>query len=48
VITAGTYERFNQGANGLPHTADLFLVSGADLAEPIDYRTTTLSVGAGI
>jgi len=48
VISAGTYERFNQGNNGLPHTADLFLVSGADLAEPIDYRTTTLSVGVGI
>jgi MtrB/PioB family decaheme-associated outer membrane protein len=47
VITAGTYERFAQGA-GLAHTADLFVVSGADLAEPIDYRTTTVSVGAGI
>ncbi len=47
VITAGSYERFAQGA-GLAHTADLFLVSGADLAEPIDYRTTTLSIGAGV
>lgn len=48
VITAGTYERFAQGASGLAHTADLFTVSGADLAEPIDFRTTTLSVGAGV
>jgi MtrB/PioB family decaheme-associated outer membrane protein len=47
VITAGTYERFAQGA-GLGHTADLFVVSGADLAEPIDFRTTTVSLGAGI
>ncbi|MBI5576065.1 MAG: MtrB/PioB family outer membrane beta-barrel protein [Deltaproteobacteria bacterium] len=47
VITAGTYERYAQGS-GLAHTADLFVVSGADLAEPIDYRTTSVSVGAGI
>lgn len=48
VITAGTYERFAQGTSGLGHTADLFTVSGADLAEPIDFRTTTLSLGVGI
>ena len=47
VITAGTYERYAQGS-GLAHTADLFLVSGADLAEPIDFRTTTVSLGAGV
>lgn len=46
VISAGSYERYAQG--GSAHTADLFVVSGADLAEPIDYRTTTLSVGAGV
>ncbi|MBI5418939.1 MAG: MtrB/PioB family decaheme-associated outer membrane protein [Deltaproteobacteria bacterium] len=48
VITAGTYERFAQGPSGLGHTSDLFMVSGADLAEPIDFRTTTLSAGAGV
>jgi MtrB/PioB family decaheme-associated outer membrane protein len=47
VISAGTYERFAQGS-GLAHTADLFLVSGADLAEPIDFNTTTVTLGAGI
>jgi MtrB/PioB family decaheme-associated outer membrane protein len=48
LTSAGTYERFAQGPSGIGHTADLFLVSGADLAEPIDYRTTTVSAGAGI
>jgi MtrB/PioB family decaheme-associated outer membrane protein len=48
VITAGTYERFAQGAAGITHTADLFIVRGADLAEPIDFRTTTVTLGAGI
>lgn len=45
---AGTYERFAQGAAGLTHTQDPSLVSGTDLAEPIDYRTTTLAAGKGI
>jgi hypothetical protein len=48
VITAGTYERFDQ-VDGLGvHTEDLFLASGAETAEPIDYRTLTLAAGAGI
>lgn len=48
VITTGTYERFSQGASGLDHTADLFLVSGTELGEPIDYQTTTLTAGIGV
>jgi MtrB/PioB family decaheme-associated outer membrane protein len=48
VITAGTYERFAQGASGLTHLSDLFLVTGAELAEPINYRTTVLDVGIGV
>lgn len=48
VITAGTYERYNQGPNGIGHTADLFFTAGMELAEPIDYRTTVLNVGAGV
>jgi hypothetical protein len=48
VITAGTYERFDQvDATGL-HIRDDFLPSGAETAEPIDYRTLTLAAGAGI
>lgn len=47
VVTTGTYERFAQGPSGINHTADLFLVSGTELAEPIDYITTSLSVGIG-
>jgi MtrB/PioB family decaheme-associated outer membrane protein len=47
VITAGTYERWNVGS-GLTHTIDRFLTAGADLAEPIDYRTLTVTAGAGV
>lgn len=48
VITAGQYERFDQvDALGV-HTEDLFLASGAETAEPIDYRTLSLAAGAGI
>lgn len=47
VISAGTYERWNVGS-GLTHTIDRFLASGAELAEPIDYQTLTLTAGAGI
>lgn len=48
VITTGTYERFAQGAAGITHVQDLFVVRGAELANPIDYTTTSLAVGAGI
>lgn len=48
VINAGTYERFPQGATALTHAADLFFISGAELAEPINYQTSTLSVGTGV
>lgn len=47
-IGAGTYERYNQGPNGLLHTEDQFVVTGLELAEPINYRTTTFNAGAGI
>lgn len=48
VTSAGSYERYAQGASGLAHTGDMFFISGAELAEPIDYRTTTFSIGAGV
>jgi len=53
VITAGTYERWNVGSSQAPnaptaHTIDRFIVAGADLAEPIDYRTLNVSVGASV
>jgi MtrB/PioB family decaheme-associated outer membrane protein len=47
VITTGTYERYAQTVAGV-HVSDLFLVSGMELADPIDYRTTVLNVGAGV
>jgi MtrB/PioB family decaheme-associated outer membrane protein len=47
IITAGTYERWNVGS-GLAHTMDRFFASGADLAEPIDYKTLTVTAGAGV
>ena len=48
VIGAGTYERYAQGAAGLTHTEDQFVVTGLELAEPINYRTTTFNAGGGI
>lgn len=47
LISAGTYERYAQTVAGV-HVSDLFLVNGVDMAEPIDYRTTTLNVGTGV
>ena len=47
VISAGTYERFAQGS-GLSHTEDQFVVNGAEMAEPINYRTRSISAGAGV
>lgn len=46
-IGAGVYERFDQVSGGV-HSADLFSTSGAELAEPLEYRTVTVSAGAGI
>ena len=48
MIGAGTYERYAQGAAGLTHTEDQFVVTGLELAEPINYRTTTFNAGGGI
>ncbi|MBI3565611.1 MAG: MtrB/PioB family decaheme-associated outer membrane protein [Elusimicrobia bacterium] len=45
---AGTYERYAQGAAGLTHTEDQFVVTGMELAEPVNYRTTTFNAGAGV
>ncbi|BCG45645.1 Outer membrane protein [Citrifermentans bremense] len=55
-INQGTYERFtaNAGTSPVPltsgnvHLVDYFLVAGVELPEVIDYRTTTMSVGAGV
>lgn len=47
-IGAGTYERLPQGAAGLAHTEDQFVVTGLELAEPINYRTTTFNAGGGV
>ncbi|MBI5624668.1 MAG: MtrB/PioB family decaheme-associated outer membrane protein [Elusimicrobia bacterium] len=47
-INAGSYERWDQGAAGLTHLKDLFTISGAELAEPVDYRTIVFAVGAGV
>ena len=47
-IAAGTYERFVQGGGGLAHTSDQFVATGLELAEPINYRTTTFNAGGGI
>lgn len=46
-IGAGQYERFDQLSGGV-HSSDLFLASGAELAEPLEYRTVSVSAGAGI
>lgn len=48
VIGAGTYERYVQGGGGLAHTSDQFVATGMELAEPINYRTTTFNAGGGI
>lgn len=48
LIGAGTYERYSQGAAGITHTADQFVATGIELAEPIDYLTKTLKAGYGI
>ncbi len=47
-IAAGTYERYARGAAGLTHTEDQFIVTGMELAEPINFRTTTFNAGAGV
>ena len=47
-IGSGTYERYAQGATPLTHTEDQFVVTGTELVEPINYKTTTLNAGAGI
>jgi len=46
VISTGTYERYPQTVAGT-HVSDLFLVSGMELAEPINYRTTMMNFGLG-
>ena len=48
LIGAGTYERNAIGATALTHTKDLFFVSGQELAEPIDYQTTSINAGVGM
>jgi len=48
VISVGTYERYPQGAAGLTHREDRFLVSTFDLAEPVDYNTVMTTLGTGI
>jgi MtrB/PioB family decaheme-associated outer membrane protein len=44
VIGTGSYERWQNGA-GAAHTIDRFVTLGAELAEPIDYRTFGASAG---
>jgi MtrB/PioB family decaheme-associated outer membrane protein len=46
-LGTGSYERWAAGS-GLEHTADRFIVLGAELAEPRDYRTLGVDAGAGI
>jgi MtrB/PioB family decaheme-associated outer membrane protein len=48
VINAGSYERWFEGGGSTGHTQDRFLVLGAELAEPIDYRTFGVAAGAGM
>lgn len=48
LIGAGTYERYSQGPSGINHTADQFVATGIELAEPIDFLTKTLKAGYGI
>jgi MtrB/PioB family decaheme-associated outer membrane protein len=47
VVGTGAYERW-QDANNLAHTIDRFIVLGAELAEPLDYRTMGVAAGAGL
>jgi MtrB/PioB family decaheme-associated outer membrane protein len=47
VMGVGSYERWNTGT-GLTHTIDRFIVHGAELAEPLDYRTFGAAAGVGI
>jgi MtrB/PioB family decaheme-associated outer membrane protein len=47
VLGTGAYERW-QDANGVAHTIDRFIVLGAELAEPLEYRTFGVAAGAGI
>lgn len=47
VVDVGSYERWFEGS-GLTHVVDRFLVHGAELAEPLDYRTLGVAVGAGL
>ncbi len=47
VISAGSYERWNVGS-GLTHTQDRFVTQGAELAEPLDYRTFAATAGVGV
>lgn len=46
-IGMGAYERYAQGAAGIAHTEDQFVVAGNELAEPISYRTQSLNLGVG-
>lgn len=46
-ISTGSYERWAAGS-GLEHTVDRFVVLGAQLAEPLDYRTLRVSGGAAL
>ncbi|MBI4351171.1 MAG: MtrB/PioB family decaheme-associated outer membrane protein [Elusimicrobia bacterium] len=51
LISAGAYERYFQpfpATTGLGHTGDQFVVSGTELAEPLDFRTKTFKAGAGV
>ncbi len=47
VLGTGAYERWNEGT-GLTHAIDRFIVLGAELAEPLDYRTLGVAAGAGV
>lgn len=47
VIGTGAYERWQNGA-GVAHTIDRFFAMGAELAEPLDYRTLGVAGGVGI
>ena len=47
VLGTGAYERWNEGT-GLAHTIDRFIVYGAELPEPLDYRTLGVAAGVGV
>ena len=47
VVGTGSYERWQDGS-GAAHTVDRFIALGAELAEPLDYRTFGLAAGAGL